>query len=312
MKNFYSFFLLTFSILIFAQVSTDADQVMEGINFQNQVIEKSIVGSIRFENIGPSIMIGRVSDLEVNPKNPKEFYVAYASGGLWYTNNNGNTFDPIFDNANTQNIGDFAVDWENNIIIVGTGENNSSRSSYAGIGILKSSDNGKNWENIGLTDSHHIGKIKINPKDSNEIVVGVLGHLYSKNSERGIFKTINGGKTWDKTLYIDDNTGIIDLDIDPMNFNIQFASSWERDRTPWNFNGNGKKSAIYKSIDAGETWGLISDSKSGFPNGKGTGRIGISVYDINTIYAIVDNQFRRPPKKEKKKNTLDKNSFKEM
>ena len=200
MKNFYSFFLLTFSILISAQVSTNADQVMQGINFQNQAIEESIVRNLRFENIGPSIMSGRVSDLEVNPKNPKEFYVAYASGGLWHTNNNGNTFDPVFDNANTQNIGDFAVDWKNNIIIVGTGENNSSRSSYAGIGILKSSDNGESWENIGLRDSHHIGKIKMNPKNPNEIVVGVLGHLYSKNSERGVFKTINGGKTLVATL----------------------------------------------------------------------------------------------------------------
>ena len=312
MKNFYSFFLLTFSVLISAQVSTNADQVMQGINFQNQAIEESIVRNLRFENIGPSIMSGRVSDLEVNPKNPKEFYVAYASGGLWHTNNNGNTFDPVFDNANTQNIGDFAVDWKNNIIIVGTGENNSSRSSYAGIGILKSSDNGKSWENIGLRDSHHIGKIKINPKNPNEIVVGVLGHLYSKNSERGIFKTINGGKTWEKTLYIDDNTGIIDLDVDPMNFNIQFASSWERDRTPWNFNGNGKKSAIYKSIDAGESWALISNSKSGFPNGEGTGRIGISVFDNNTLYAIVDNQSRRPVEKKKNENKLNKNSFEKM
>ena len=312
MKNSYSFLLMIFSVLISAQESTNSDQVIEGINFQNQAIEKSIVRNLKFENIGPSIMSGRVSDIEVNPKNTKEFYVAYASGGLWHTNNNGNTFVPVFDNANTQNIGDFAVDWDNNIIIVGTGENNSSRSSYAGIGILKSSDNGKNWENIGLRDSHHIGKIKINPNNPDEIVVGVIGHLYSKNSERGIFKTKNGGKTWDKTLYIDDSTGIIDLDTDPKNFNIQFASSWERDRSPWNFNGNGKKSAIYKSVDAGETWKLISNSKSGFPNNQGNGRIGISIYDKNTVYAILDNQSRRPVEKEKKKRKLNKNSFEKM
>ena len=111
-------------------------------------------------------MSGRVTDIEVNPEDSTEFYIAYASGGLWHTINNGSTFNSIFDNANTQNIGDFDVDWNSRIIIVGTGENNSSRSSYAGIGILRSSDNGKNWENIGLTDSHHIGKVKINPNNS--------------------------------------------------------------------------------------------------------------------------------------------------
>jgi hypothetical protein len=164
MKNLLKFFFFSFPVLIFAQTSTDPNKVIEGLALQAELMKNSIVKNIKFENIGPSVMSGRVSDIEVNPLNPKEFYVAYASGGLWHTNNNGNTFDPIFDNANTQNIGDFAVDWKKNIIIVGTGENNSSRSSYAGIGILKSVDNGKSWINIGLNDSHHIGKVKINPK----------------------------------------------------------------------------------------------------------------------------------------------------
>jgi len=297
--------------LFFAQEITSETELINGIDFQNELIEKSIVKNLKFENIGPSVMSGRVTDIEVNPKEPTEFYVAYASGGLWHTINNGTTFNPIFDNANTQNIGDFDVDWTNRIIIVGTGENNSSRSSYSGTGILRSIDNGKNWENIGLTDSHHIGKVKINPKNSNEIIVGVLGHLYTSNKERGIFKTSDGGNTWIQTLEIDEYTGIIDLDINPEDFNIQYASSWEKGRMSWNFNGNGSKSGIYKSIDSGENWKLISTKESGFPSNNGVGRIGISVYDKNTIYAIVDNQSRRTQenKKEIKENAIDKNIF---
>ena len=236
MNKLLKFFIIIFPFIVLSQSITTSNDVLKGLDFQNKLIDKSIIKKLKFENIGPSIMSGRVSDIEVNPKNSNEFYVAYASGGLWHTINNGNTFKSVFDNANTQNIGDFDVDWMNRILIVGTGENNSSRSSYAGIGILKSIDNGKNWINIGLTDSHHIGKVRINPQNSKEIVVGVIGHLYSKNSQRGIFKTNDGGKTWNKTLFIDNETGIIDLDIDPNNFNIQFASSWQRDRTPLNFN----------------------------------------------------------------------------
>lgn len=313
MNKLLKFFILIFPFTVLSQSITTSNDVLKGLNFQNKLIDKSIIKKIKFENIGPSIMSGRVSDIEVNPKNSNEFYVAYASGGLWHTTNNGNTFKSVFDNANTQNIGDFDVDWLNRILIVGTGENNSSRSSYAGIGILKSIDNGKNWINIGLTDSHHIGKVRINPQNSKEIVVGVIGHLYSKNSQRGIFKTNDGGKTWNKTLFIDNETGIIDLDIDPNNFNIQFASSWQRDRTPWNFNGNGDKSGIYKSMDGGENWTLITNEGSGFPKHEGVGRIGVSVFDEKIIYAIIDNQSRRPKEKIKSKQKgLDKMIFENL
>ena len=205
--------------------------------------------SVIFQNIGPTIMSGRVVDLAVNNQNPSEFYAAYASGGLWYTNNNGTSFEPVMDNALTQNIGCVTVDWNSGLILVGTGEVNSSRSSYAGIGVLKSTDKGKNWTNIGLPDSHHISKIWINPTDNNEIVVGVLGHLYSKNEERGVFKTTNGGKSWTKTLYINDETGIVDISFAPNNPKIMFASAWERERKANNFKGNGIHSGIYKSED---------------------------------------------------------------
>jgi len=165
----------------------------------------------QLENIGPSIMSGRVVDLEVNPEDPTEFYVAYASGGLWHTTDNGTTFKPIFDNAPTQNIGDIAMHWESRTLYVGTGENNSSRSSYAGIGMFKTTSNGANWEHIGLEDSHHIGRIIINPKDPDHVLVGVIGHLYTTNKERGVFVSSDGGKTWENSLFINENTGIIDL-----------------------------------------------------------------------------------------------------
>lgn len=273
--------------------------------------EKSLVKNIPFTSIGPTIMSGRVVDLEVNPNNPNEFYTAYASGGLWHSKNNGTTFTPILDTSETQNIGDVAVHWETRTIWVGTGENNSSRSSYAGIGILKSTDNGKNWINVGLKDSHHIGSIVINLNNPDEVVIGVIGHLYSPNKQRGVFKTIDGGKTWKQSLFISENTGVIDVKVQADNFNIQYAASWERERKAWNFTGNGNESGIYKSIDAGNTWAKI-DVQSGFPTGKGVGRIGLTVYDAQTIYAVLDNQYRRKKDSTNTKKGLAKGDFKEM
>jgi photosystem II stability/assembly factor-like uncharacterized protein len=264
--------------------------------------------AVKFQNIGPTIMSGRVVDLAVNTNNPTEFYAAYATGGLWHTDNNGTSFESIMDNAPTQNIGCVAVDWKSGLILVGTGEVNSSRSSYAGIGVLKSTDKGKTWTNIGLPDSHHISKIWVNPNDNNEIVVGVLGHLYSKNEERGVFKTTNGGKTWTKTLFINDETGIIDISFAPNNPKIMFAAAWERERKAYNFKGNGIGSGIYKSEDAGTTWTKI-EANSGFPNNIGIGRIGVTSFNEKIAYAIVDNQNLRPNAKNEKSTDANTNLF---
>ncbi|WP_350289428.1 glycosyl hydrolase [uncultured Croceitalea sp.] len=313
------FLALLFSFL-FIQVSfsqqnpTSEEVVDKALNQKVEMTKTSIVKNIPLQNIGPSVMSGRVVDLEVNPDNPTEFYVAYASGGLWHTTSNGISFEPILDNSRTQNIGEIAIDWKNQIIWVGTGENNSSRSSYAGIGILKSTDKGKSWENMGLKDSHHIGRIILNPNNSNEVVVGVTGHLYSKNQERGVYKTTDGGKSWNKTLFINDETGIIDIACSPTNFNIQYAAAWQKDRKAWNFTGNGTGSAIYKSTDGGTTWKLSSTVQSGFPTGDGVGRIGLAVFDDDTVYAVHDSQYRRVAK-EKTKNAsdeLEKKDFKTM
>ncbi|WP_338408879.1 glycosyl hydrolase [uncultured Flavobacterium sp.] len=255
--------------------------------------QTNLFEDVKFQNIGPTIMSGRVVDLAVNPDNPTEFYTAYASGGLWYTHNNGTSFTPVMDSAPTLNCGSVTVDWKSGTIWVGTGEVNASRSSYSGIGILKSTNKGKTWQNIGLPDSHHISKICVNPININEITVGVLGHLYSKNQERGVYKTIDGGKTWNKTLYINDETGIIDLVVSPNNYNIQYAAAWQKDRKAWNFKGNGVGSGIYKTTDAGNTWSLMSVNQSGFSNNEGIGRIGLALFNENVIYAVVDNQNKR-------------------
>ena len=313
MRSLFLPLLLLINQFSFAQKSaTPADKVMNALEQKAKMSETSLVKNLPLKNIGPSVMSGRVVDLEVNPENPTEFYVAYASGGLWHTTNNGISFTPILDNSETQNIGDIAVDWSSGTLWVGTGENNASRSSYAGIGMLKSSDGGKSWQNMGLPDSHHIGRILINPNNPNELVVGVTGHLYSANQERGIYKTTDGGQTWQKTLFVDDATGIIDVAHSPNNFNIQYAAAWQKDRKAWNFSGNGSASGIYKSTDGGSTWTLISTAQSGFPTGEGVGRIGLAVFDDNTVYAVHDSQFRREKKSEKKKEGLTKDDFKSM
>lgn len=312
--KFYSLaFLFLGAIVNAQQPSTPASTVENALIQKRTMTQNSLVKNVEFKNIGPTVMSGRVTDLAVNPKNPTEFYVAYASGGLWHTTNNGTSFTPVLDNSDTQNIGDIAVDWKNKTIWVGTGENNASRSSYAGIGILKSSDNGKTWKNVGLTDSHHIGRILINPNNPDEVVVGVTGHLYSPNNQRGIYKTVDGGKTWIQTLFADTMSGIIDLQHSPNNFSIMFASSWTKDRKAWNFDGNGSDSAIYKSSDAGQTWTKISTEKSGFPTGDGVGRIGLAIFNDDTVYAIHDSQFRRPEEQKKSdSNVLTKDDFKTM
>lgn len=316
MKNLVILLFCFLSIPLFSQhKSTAANLVVEGLAQKQRLIENSIVKNLPFKNIGPTVMSGRVTSLSVNPNNPIEFYVGYASGGVWYTKNNGTSFEPVLDSSPTQNVGCVTMDWNTNTLWVGTGEVNSSRSSYAGIGVLKSTDQGKTWENMGLTDSHHISNILINPNNSSEIVVGVVGHLYSKNEERGVYKTIDGGHTWTQSLFVNDQSGIIELEVSSSNFNLMYASSWDKDRKAWNFRGSGDGSGIYKSTDAGSTWTKVSGDGSGLPSGEGVGRIGLAIYDDNVVYAIHDSQFRREKDKEKdasSKEGLQKDDFKSM
>lgn len=314
MKIVTPFLCCLVTTIAFAQPPATPKEVIEiGLQQKTQLAETSTVKNLPFKNIGPTIMSGRVVDFAVNPNNPVEFYVGYASGGLWHTNNNGTSFTAVMDNSPTQNVGCVAVDWQNGTIWIGTGEVNASRSSYAGIGLLKSDDKGKTWQNVGLVDSHHISSILINPSNPNEVIVGAVGHLYSTNDERGVFKTTDGGKTWSKTLFINDQTGIIEISANPKNFNTMYATAWDKDRKAWNFDGSGPGSGVYKSTDAGTTWVKVSNENSGLPIGKGMGRMGTAVVDDTTVYLIVDNQFHRKeaPKKEET-DMLTKDDFKTM
>ena len=290
-------FLLTVSSSSYSQNPTLANERAKGTEMRSKLTSNSYAGGLHFTNIGPTVMSGRVVDLDVNPADPKEFYVAYASGGLWHTSNFGNSYDPVFDQQSVMTIGDIAVDWTTKTIWLGSGESNSSRSSYAGNGIYKSDDGGKTWQHLGLNETHHIGRVVLHPADKNIAWVAAVGHLYSNNAERGVYKTSDGGKTWAKTLYVNDSTGAIDLTIDPSNPDILYAAMWERDRKAWNFKGNGASSGIYKSIDGGENWKLVTTGENGFPHDAGVGRIGlaISYQHHNKIFALLDNQNRREP-----------------
>jgi photosystem II stability/assembly factor-like uncharacterized protein len=289
--------LLLVTFLSKAQMApTPAADRLKGMQQRQALERRSTINSVKFRNIGPSVMSGRVVDLEANPQDPTEFYVAYATGGLWHTTNNGQSFTSIFDSADVIVLGDIAVNWKSRTIWVGTGEVNSSRSSYAGIGMYKSTNNGKTWQYLGLPESHHIGKVQLHPTDEHTAWVAVLGHLYSPNRERGVYKTTDGGKTWKQTLAVDDNTGVVDLDINPQNPSEVYAAAWYRTRRAWNFEESGKTSGIYKSTDGGNTWTLLTKEGAGFPTGDHVGRIGLAVYPKNPqiVYAILDNQKARP------------------
>src|SRR5688500_37131 len=326
LKDFFCLtFLALFTLTSPAQVHpTPAGERMQGLDQRRKLQALSVLNDIKFRNIGPAIMSGRVVDLEVNQEDPTEFYVAYATGGLWHTTNNGQSFTPIMDSLDMLFIGDMAVDWEpplqkgnigtNRIIWVGTGEVNSSRSSYSGIGIYKSNNNGKTWDYVGLPESHHIGKIQLHPTDPNTVWVAALGHLYSANKDRGIYKTTDGGKTWKQTLYIDDNTGGVDLDINPSNPQELYAAMWYRTRRAWKFEESGGTSGIYKSSDGGETWKIVSAAGSGFMTGNKIGRIGVAVYpkNPNIVYAIVDNYYPRPDTSKKVDTLYKKDDFKNL
>jgi photosystem II stability/assembly factor-like uncharacterized protein len=283
-----SVFLFT-HLFTFAQPTLESE-ILTSFASRKKLAEVSILKEFPVRNIGPTIQGGRIIDIDVNVKSPKEFYVAYASGGVFKTINNGISFEPVFDNNDALGIGDIVLSQtDSNILYVGTGEKNGSRSSYAGSGVYKTVDGAKTWQHLGLSGTQHVSRIVIHPQDNNTVWVAAIGSLYSNNEDRGVFKSTDGGATWKKTLYVNDSTGVIDLAINPQNPKELWASSWERTRKSWNFKGNGPGSAIYKSADGGETW---TKSVIGFPQGKNIGRIGLEICASkpNVVYAILDNQ----------------------
>lgn len=311
-----NFLLFLGPVLVSAQSTpTSAEVRMTGFEQRNALKSNSLLTSITAENIGPSIFSCRVTDVDVNPSDPTEMYVAYASGGLWYSKNNGTRFSPVFDHQASMTIGDIAVDWIKNIVWVGTGEANSSRSSYAGTGMYRSADGGKTWEQRGLLESHHISRVILHPTDPNTLWVAVLGHLYSANEERGVFKTTDAGKTWQRTLFVNDNSGGIDLVLDPNDPNTLYAATWERSRRAWDFQGAGEGSGIWKSTDGGNTWAKSNTVASGFPTGAKIGRIGLAAGKKNgktVLYACLDNQNSKPKKDSPKEDVLSKDDLRSI
>lgn len=278
--------------------ATTAEERSQSIEHRHQMRESSIFREYPVRNVGPVVMSGRVTDIAVHESKPRSFFIAYASGGVWETTNSGNTMQPVFDHQGTLTIGDIAISRaDRDILWVGTGENNSSRSSYAGTGIYKSIDGGKTWNFSGLRGSQHIGRILTHPTDPEIAWVASQGPLYSMNEARGIYKTTDGGETWQKTLQPPDSTGVIDLDIHPDNPDKLIASTWQRYREAWNFKEGGPGSAVYLSNDGGETW---QKSTEGFPQGRHVGRIGVNISRSNPdiVYAFLDNQYETKRKQE--------------
>lgn len=285
--------LLFVGTTVQGQSRSSPKEIQEAIQQQGQLRAASAMEGITARNIGPVVQGGRITDLIVDPRSPKRFFVGYASGGLFLTEDNGISFTPVFDNVGALGVGDLAMSKANpDVIWVGTGENNSSRSSYAGNGIYLSENGGKTWTHKGLSETQHIGRIVTHPTDPKTAWVGSMGALYSQNEGRGVYKTTDGGNTWKKTLFVNDNSGIIDLVGHPTDPNILWAASWERFRQAWDFEESGNGSAIWKSTDGGETW---NKSVKGFPQGDFVGRIGLDICasSPNTLYAILDNQFEQ-------------------
>lgn len=247
---------------------------------------------LRLRSIGPAFTSGRVSGFAVDPTNSSRYYVAVASGGVWKTVNSGTTWTPVFDNEGSYSIGAIALDPKNPLTVwVGTGENNSQRSVSYGNGVYRSDDGGRSWKNVGLKTSEHIGRIAIDPKDSNIVYIAAQGPLWGPGGERGLFKTEDGGKTWKNILSISEHTGVTDVAIDPNDPKTVYAASYQRRRHMWTLINGGPESALYKSTDAGVTWNKL---RAGLPTTE-LGRIGIAIspVDPNVVYATVEAADRK-------------------
>lgn len=243
-------------------------------------------------NIGPATMSGRIVDLAVVNMDPKVFYVASATGGVWKTNDNGIRFTPVFQNEAVHSVGDVVVhQTDTSVVWVGTGERASRQSSGWGDGVYKSTDGGLNWRNMGLPESRHIGRIILHPDNADIVFVAAMDHLWGPNEDRGLYKSTDGGERWAKVLEVDENTGAVDVAMDPQTPDIMFAAMYQRERRPWGFHGGGPGSGLYKSTDAGESWTKLTNAglDNGLPTGD-IGRIGITIYasDPRILYVSVE------------------------
>ena len=243
---------------------------------------------LELREIGPAVMGGRVADLAVVEDDPSTFYVGFASGGLWRTTNQGMSWEPLFDDQPTLSIGAVSLAPSNpNVIWVGTGEPQNRQSSPYGAGVFRSVDAGDTWQDLGLKETRHIGGIVVHPSDPDVAYVAAVGHLFGPNEERGVYRTRDGGQSWEKVLYIDEHTGAIDIVMHPTDPKTIFAAMYQRQRTPWGFSASGSGSGLYRTLDGGDSWHELTD---GLPEGD-KGRIGLDIYrrDGNLVYALVES-----------------------
>ena len=254
---------------------------------------EAAVANLEWRNIGPTIMGGRISDLAVVGSDPSTFYVGTATGGVWKTVNHGTTFEPVFDDQPTSSVGDVTVAPSNpNVVWVGSGEPQNRQSSPWGNGVYRSTDAGRSWRHMGLEETHHISRIHIHPRDPSVVYVAAVGRLWGANPERGVYRTTDGGESWELVLFVDENTGAIDLAMDPSDPETLFAAMYQRQRTGWGFNGGGPGSGIYRTTDGGASWVELTN---GLPDGD-MGRIGLDIFrgDPNLVFAIVEADKRTP------------------
>ncbi|HMS69608.1 MAG TPA: glycosyl hydrolase [Saprospiraceae bacterium] len=273
--------------MLFFGCATGQSKITDSTKTPKPVVPAEYISGLKFRAIGPAVTSGRIADFAVNPKNHSEFYIAVASGGVWKTVNKGTTFTPIFDGQGSYSIGCVALDPQQpNTVWVGTGENNNQRSVAYGDGVYKSEDGGKTWQNMGLKTSEHIANIIIHPSNSNIVYVAAYGPVWSEGGERGVYKTIDGGKTWTLVKSVSKYTGCNNLLMDPSNPDLLYAAFHQRMRKVFTYIGGGPETGVFKSTDGGSTW---TACKNGLPSGD-LGRIGIAVsaVDPNKVYAVVE------------------------
>ncbi len=281
---------LTLNFAASAAPSTSAERWTAWERHQQLQASTPLAG-LSWRAIGPIVQGGRIVDIEVVPGEPYSFYVAYASGGVWKTTNNGVTFSPLSDQLATMISGDLAIDPNHpQRLWVGSGEANASRSSYAGLGLFRSDDGGASFRPAGLDDADRIARIIVDPDNGDRVYVAVQGRLYTPGGARGVYRTVDGGDSWEQVLAgANEWTGATDLSFDPSNSQVIYASLWDKARRPWDFRDSGPGSGIYKSSDGGDSWTRLSN---GFPSGNHVGRIGLAVAPSQpqTVYAVLDNQ----------------------
>ncbi len=280
-----------FAVLWLVAVVNGAPQSAPPPGQRSPALDSAALQGLTLRNIGPANMSGRFVDIAVVESNPFTFYAASATGGLWRTTDNGVTFKPVFENADVHSIGCVTVHQANpDIIWIGTGERANRQSSSWGDGVYKSTDGGKTWVNMGLRDSHHIGRIVLDPKNPDVVFVAAMGHLWGPNRERGLFKSTDGGRTWANVLFVNEDTGVVDVAIDPSDSSVMYAAAYQRRRQPFGFHGGGPGSGLYKSTDGGNTWRRLTKN---LPDGD-IGRIGISIYRSNPriVYVCIEQGMR--------------------